>query len=160
MWDYIVTHLSTIFREGYVRFCAKTFSVNDLSEAAHLSNVRVQSKYQKYRTTGVPEECMWDFERFKQYLKSINRGDEWHTSIYPGICKTLLAIVVESFKRNTSKQFSFQLLGADFVLTENFEPWLIEINNNPGLYPTTRVITRIATALLKDIVKGLTVFFS
>lgn len=128
--------------------------MNDLSEAAHLSNVRVQSDYRKYRISGVPEECMWDFAQFKQYLISIDKGDKWHTSIYPTICDTILTMLDEPFRRDVGKTFSFQLLGADFILTENFEPWLIEINGNPGLNPTTSVISRIATELLKDIVKG------
>lgn len=143
------------FREGYVRFCARTFSVQDLNEAAHISNVRVQSNYRKYRISGVPEECMWDFAQLKQYLMSIGKGDKWDKSIYPIICETISTVVGESFKHNASRKFSFQLLGADFVLTENFEPWLIEINSNPGLNPTTSVIARTVTALLKDIVKGL-----
>lgn len=98
---------------------------------------------------------MWDFKQFKNYLISINEGDKWDRLIYPVICETILAIFQESFKYNISKKSLFQLLGADFVLTENFEPWLIEINNNPGLNPTTSIIARIATILLKDIVKGL-----
>ena len=35
------------------------------------------------------------------------------------------------FKKNT--QFSFQLLGYDFILDKNFEPWILEINDNPGI---------------------------
>jgi len=143
------------FREGYVRFCSKKFTLHDLSEEVHLSNVRVQSTNRRYRVPGVPEECMWDFTQFKQYLESIKKGDKWHSSIYPKICETISTILIKSFKQDIRKTFSFQLFGADFVLTEHFEPWLIEINSNPGLNPTTSIIARIATTLLKDIIKGL-----
>lgn len=147
--------ICNIYREGYLRFCSKKFSFKDLSEAVHLSNIRIQSNYKNYRAPNVPEECIWDFAQFKHYLKSIDQEDKWNTSIYPSICETILTIFLESFRSNTYKKYSFQLLGADFMLTENFEPWLIEINSNPGLNPTTSVITRIATTLLKDIIKGL-----
>ncbi|XP_027849820.2 tubulin glycylase 3A-like isoform X1 [Aphis gossypii] len=142
-----------MYKEGYVRFCSKKFTVQDLCEEVHLSNVRVQSINRKYRVHGVPEECMWDFAQFKEYLKSIEKGDKWHTSIYPTICETISTILIKSFKQNIGKTFAFQLFGADFILTEHFEPWLIEINSNPGLNPTTSIIARIATMLLKDIIK-------
>lgn len=144
-----------IFREGYLRFCSKTFSFKDLSEAVHVSNIRVQSNYKNCRASDVPDECMWDFTQFRNYLKSIGQDEKWHTSIYPSICKTILTIFLESFRPSMNKKCSFQLLGADFILTENFEPWLIEVNGNPGLNPTTSIITRIVTTLLKDIIKGL-----
>lgn len=115
----------------------------------------MQSYYRKDRAQGVPEECMWDFVQFKQYLKTIDQSHLWHTFIYPTMCETMLTILLESFKHSTpNKKLAFQLLGADFVLTENFEPWLVEINSNPGLNPTTSIITRIVTNLLKDIIKG------
>lgn len=156
----IKTEYNFQYRDGYVRFCSKKYSTNDLSNSVHLSNVKVQSNYRKYRISNVPEECMWDFAQFKQYLTSINKCDEWRTSIYPTICDTILAIVPEYYKHNdcnNNKALAFQLLGADFVLTENFEPWLIEINSNPGLNPTTGILTRIVTMLLRDIVKGMSI---
>jgi tubulin monoglycylase TTLL3/8 len=54
-----------------------------------------------------------------------------------------------SYRENT-----FQLFGADFVITENFVPYLIEINSIPGLNPSTCVIANLAPMLLGDILKG------
>ncbi|XP_060849426.1 tubulin glycylase 3A-like [Rhopalosiphum padi] len=142
-----------MYKEGYVRFCSKKFTVHDLGGDIHLSNVRVQSMNRKCRTAGVPEECMWDFKQFKEYLKSIKNGDKWDTLIYPTMCETLTDVVMESFNPESRRGFGYQLFGADFSLTENFEPWLVEINNAPGLNPTTSIIARIATMLLRDIIK-------
>ncbi|XP_060842934.1 tubulin glycylase 3A-like [Rhopalosiphum padi] len=156
---FLVTNTNPIqiwmYKEGYVRFCSKKFTIQDLGEEIHLSNVRVQSMNRKYRIAGVPEECMWDYKQFKEYLKSIKKGDKWDTSIYPTICETLSTVVIESFRtaQDSRKAFGFQLFGADFMLTENLEPWLIEINSSPGLNPTTSIIARIASALLTDIIK-------
>jgi len=49
---------------------------------------------------------------------------------------------------------TFQLFGADFLITDNFIPYLIEINSIPGLNPSTSVIANLAPMLLSDIVKG------
>lgn len=132
--------------------------MNDLRDVVHLSNVRVQSWYRTLRTSGVPEECMWNFTQLKQYLSSIGKGNEWHSSIFPNMCETITVVVLDHIRHNigkTQSPSSFQLLGADFVLTENLDPWLIEINSNPGLSPTTNVIANVATMLLKDIIKGI-----
>lgn len=147
--------MTILCREGYVRFCSKKFTIQDLGEEIHLSNVRVQSMNRKYRIAGVPEECMWDYKQFKEYLKSIKNGDKWDTLIYPTMCETLSDVVIESFNPESRRAFVYQLFGADFSLIEHFEPWLVEINNAPGLNPTTSIIARIASALLTDIIKGL-----
>lgn len=76
----------------------------------------------------VPEECAQDFVQFKQYLISINKGDKWCTSIC--ISSYLQNDIDCSSRLIDYKQDIFILIigGAHFVLMENVEPWLIEIN--------------------------------
>lgn len=50
---------------------------------------------------------------------------------------------------------SFELYGADFMLTEDFQPWLIEINSKPALGPTTPVTAKMCPKVLEDLVKGI-----
>lgn len=56
------------YREGYVRFCANNFTMKNMFESIHLSNVRLQMKYRKTRCSNVPEECMWDYKELQNYL--------------------------------------------------------------------------------------------
>lgn len=63
--------------------------------------------------------------------------------------------VIEASKAESSyRPRTFQLFGADFVITDNFVPFLIEVNSIPGLNPSTSVIANLAPMLLGDIVKG------
>lgn len=54
-----------------------------------------------------------------------------------------------------SLQNSFEVYGADFVLTEDFKPWLIEVNSSPCLALNTVVKTKLCTSLFDDIIKGM-----
>lgn len=40
------------------------------------------------------------------------------------------------------------------MLTEDFTPWLIEINSSPDLAPTTSVTARLCPQCLEDVIKG------
>lgn len=49
---------------------------------------------------------------------------------------------------------TFELYGADFILAEDFTPWLLEINSSPDLSSSTSVTAKMCPECLEDIVKG------
>ena len=51
-------------------------------------------------------------------------------------------------------QNTFELYGADFMLSDNMQPWLLEVNSSPTMACTTQATDHLVNALMEDIVKG------
>lgn len=51
-------------------------------------------------------------------------------------------------KRNS--RYCFEILGYDFILDNNFDVWLLEINDNPGLCESSPLIKVLIPRMIDD----------
>ena len=51
-------------------------------------------------------------------------------------------------------QNAYELYGADFMLTEDLRPWLLEINSSPSMARSTHATQLLVDKVLEDLVKG------
>lgn len=49
---------------------------------------------------------------------------------------------------------TFGIYGADFIIADDFKPWLLEINSCPNLLPSTSVTAVLCPQFLEDAIKG------
>lgn len=98
---------------------------------------------------------MWDTKQFRSYLTDIGQPDVFNNKIYPGMKQCIIAAVLMNAEYITPRKNCFELYGADFMLTENFQPWLIEINSRPALHPSTPVTAKMCKEVLEDVIKGM-----
>ncbi|RVE54649.1 hypothetical protein evm_000770 [Chilo suppressalis] len=144
-----------MYKDSYLRFSSQIFSLSNYHESVHLTNNAVQTKYKNNneRDKALPDENMWDCHTFKAYLRQIGKYELWDTKIYPGIKQSLIGAMLACQETMDKRQNSFELYGADFMLTNDFTPWLIEINSSPDLAPTTSVTARLCPQCLEDVIK-------
>ena len=50
----------------------------------------------------------------------------------------------------TPQVLSFELFGYDFIIDNEYNPWLLEINNNPGLSISSPVIEKLVPRMMDD----------
>ena len=51
------------------------------------------------------------------------------------------------------RKFCFELFGYDFILDEDFNSWLIEVNTNPCLEESSDLLKRILPRMIEDMLK-------
>ncbi|XP_077299177.1 tubulin glycylase 3A-like isoform X2 [Arctopsyche grandis] len=144
-----------MYKDSYLRFSSQLFNLTNYHESVHLTNNAIQSKYKNHnqRDKALPDENMWDCHTFKTYLRQIGKSGIWEDKIYPGMRECLIGTMLACQDTMDRRLNSFELYGADFMLTEDFTPWLIEINSSPDLAPTTSVTARLCPQCLEDITK-------
>ena len=65
-------------------------------------------------------------------------------------------LIKVSFKSVSKKLYKlnnvlcFELFGYDFIIDNDFKPWILEINNNPGLGISSPVIKKIIPRMMDD----------
>ena len=124
-------------QEMYVRTSGKKYSLDDLGDReCHLTNDAVQQKCAscgKYESGNKLTMDEWQTQIERDYPMAPT--GVVHGSIIPRI-KELTSISLSAALaklEKTSVNKSFELLGYDYMVTDDFRPLLIEVNSNPCL---------------------------
>ena len=78
----------------------------------------------------------------------------WDDSIFPAFKNSILCAMLSIQDLVENRKNSFELYGADFMITEDLKPWLIEINCSPTMARSTEITTMLCDNVLDDICKG------
>lgn len=153
---FLIVHHATgvrlwMYKMCYLKFSTKLYDPLNYKVSVHITNTAIQSKYSidKNRSTNIPPCNEWSSDRFLRYLKNQNQLNLWYQKIYPAMKKNIIATVSAAVDLSMIQPNHFQLYGCDFVIDDNHDPILLEINGCPIL---TSVICSMC---LEDLVKGL-----
>uniref|UniRef100_A0A8C3MRK3 Uncharacterized protein n=1 Tax=Geospiza parvula TaxID=87175 RepID=A0A8C3MRK3_GEOPR len=139
------------YQDCYLRFCSRPFSLHHL-DARHLCNVSVQKWYKTSpdQDPRVPPDKIWSNKQFQEYLAQVGQADAWHEVLVPGMKAAILNALRSARDRVRFRKGNFELYGADFVVGENLQPWLLEINSCPTMSPSSAVTRQLCANVQRD----------
>jgi len=138
------------YDDGYLRTSGRDFNLKNFNKFIHLTNDAVQKKSEEYGRFEFGNKV--SFQEYQQYLNqtvphlNINFKKHIFSQIKYIMGDTVRACykILDPLKR----QHSFEILGYDFMLDDNFKVYLIEANTNPCLETTCPILHKIITDLV------------
>ena len=152
IWVLLTHNLNVyMFEEGHLKCCSLNYNLNSNNTFCHLTNYSFQkysSNFGKYEFGN--EVSFLDFQKNidSNYEKKVN----FKNDIIPKI-KEIIKFTFESVKNKINpmdRKYTFEIFGFDFMLDCNFEPFLIEVNSNPGLEESSPLIKMLVPRMLDD----------
>ena len=143
------------YRDGYIRTSSKEYNHQNLNlgnKFIHLVNDAVQ-KYSEDYGKYEPGNKL-SYQEFQKYLtatypdKNINLERDIIMQIKKIVTDTIRATfhVLDSKRRLNS----YELFGYDFMFDDEFKPFLIEVNSNPSLEPSSTLLTKLFSQMLDN----------
>ena len=144
------------YQDSYLRFGSRPFTLDDFDPSIHLCNNSIQKKFlsgKGLNETSFAKGNMWTSAAFKKHLHKHGKLEKWDNLIYPGMKKAIQRVMMTIQDIIEDRKNSFELYGADFMLDNEYTPWLIEINCSPAMGGTTKVTERLCSEVLDDCIK-------
>ena len=142
-----------IFKQGHLKATCTQYDPNSKDLYVHLTNYSVQKYNENFSKIEIGNEI--PFSSFQNELDKNNTGKNFYKDIYPKIVR-IVRITGGAAKGKInflSKRYCFEIFGYDFILDNNFQPYLLEINTNPGLEISSPLIETLLPRLVDDAFK-------
>ena len=158
------------FQDAYIRTSSKKYNLANLYDREiHLTNDAVQkhsASYGKYESGNKLSLQEWQ----EIINEDVAKGEGNATSLPPGVsstenivagyifpeirrlCQLSIAAVAPAFT-NTEIPKSFELFGYDYMILQNYQPVLIEVNTNPCLEFVNPLLTNIISTVIEHTIR-------
>lgn len=119
----------------------------------HLTNDAIQKKLEDYGKYESGNKL--SFAEFQKYLDNSKVECDLMKDIIPKLKKmTQHSMRAVSRKVDPNRRaFSFEIYGYDFMLDEDYHPWMIEVNTNPCLELSSPFLARLIPAMIENSLK-------
>ena len=149
----LVTSLNPLviwmWKEPYLRFGAEDYIMDDLNNIySHLTNNSIAKHSTQYKNEKNFEGDMWTCFDFEKYIGP-QKWNEIHEKIKNAIICSFYAIHQEIKHRHNSHE----LYGYDFMIDEDLNVYLIEVNASPALDYSTKITERLVKAMVKNLIE-------
>ena len=145
------SNLNVFFcKEGHLKASSEFYDLSCTNKLIHITNYSLQKKSSKFEQYEDGNEI--SYNDFKKFLGEKNIPlDKFDTMLTQ--MKYLVEISFKSVGKKmlkTNPVLCFEIFGYDFIIDNDFKPWILEINNNPGLCISSPVIQKLVPRMLDD----------
>ena len=137
-------------KEGHLKGSSELYNVKSQNKFIHITNYSFQKKSSKFQKYEEGNEI--SYNDFKLFLEEENIP----LKKFDLMIEQIKFLIKVSFKSVSKKLYKlnnvlcFELFGYDFIIDNDFKPWILEINNNPGLCISSPVIKKIIPRMMDD----------
>ena len=145
-WDFN----AYLFKEGHFKASSVPFDINNQNPYIHLTNYSVQKYNQNFEKFEKGNEIS-----FTDFEISVNNKIKVRKDLLPKI-KEIILYTIKSVKYKINKfdkKLCFEIFGYDFMFDNDYKPYLLEINTNPGLEISSPIIEMLIPRLIDDAFK-------
>ncbi len=145
-----------LYQPGYVRMSLNAYTTENFAKdkITHLTNNSVQKNHPDYKN--LKEKSIISIDNLVENIISMGKlqsKEEYAVKVDKKI-QEIMTLIFTVIKDKLDRKFGcFELFGFDFLLDDNLNPYLIEINTNPAIYTDTQVQKDLLPKLVEDIVK-------
>ena len=142
-----------IFRQGHLKATSSKYDPDSKDLFVHLTNYSVQKYNENFSKIEIGNEI--PFKDFQNELDKKETGINFYNDIYPKIVR-IVRITGGAAKGKMNflnRKYCFEIFGYDFIIDEKYEPFLLEINTNPGLEISSPLINELLPRMIDDAFK-------
>ena len=147
-----------ICKEGHLKVASEKYYIQSNDLYVHLTNYTIQKKNPNFSKKEIGNEI--SFEIFQNSLDKLLKEQKkeninFRKDVLPKV-KEIILLSMESVKyliNEKERKNCFELFGYDFIFDQNFNPYLLEINTNPGLEESSPLLKKIIPRMIDDLFK-------
>ena len=141
-----------VFKEGHLKTCSNKYDVNSNDIFSHLTNYSLQKHNKNFSQYEKGNELSFDDLQYNIDINYSEKKINFKIDILPKIYKIIeFTFRAVSNKINSfNRKFCFEIFGFDFMIDNFFNPFLIEVNMNPGLEESSPLIKILIPRMLDD----------
>ena len=149
----LLTHKMELFyfKEGHLKATSVKYDITSKNCFVHLTNYSVQKYNENFSKFEYGNEISFsDFEN--SLLDDLKVAKNFRSDILPKIAEIikLSMLSVKDIINQNERKFCFEIFGYDFMFDSELNPFLIEVNTNPGLEISSPLISSLVPRMIDD----------
>ena len=148
----LITHSMKVyvFKEGHLKASSLNYNKDDFDSFIHITNYSLQkynklfSKYEKGNEIS--------FQTFQEFIDENTNKFNFREEIFPKFIEIikLSTLSVKNKINMNNLNYCFEIFGYDFMMDEDKNVYLIEINTNPGLEISSDLIAELVPRMIDN----------